>query len=175
MKHRKQLLGIIAVLAAFAVYWQVPQASESAQTTAPPSRANERAPESSPAPAPKLDLGTPNSENIQVELSSFVDAVAARKSKQWMTVTVRVRATLPDDNDGSRHQRFIAEGRDGNTVLVAHNIDLALSVPLKKRDVLEIRGRYEWNEKGGVLHWTHSDPAGRNEGGWIRHRGKTYR
>lgn len=92
-----------------------------------------------------------------------------------MTVLVRVIKTLPDDNDGSRHQRFLVEGRDGNTVLVAHNIDLAEKVPLQSNDALEIRGRYEWNEKGGVLHWTHGDPSGRKQGGWIRHRGKEYR
>jgi hypothetical protein len=92
-----------------------------------------------------------------------------------MTVSVRVVKTLPDDNEGSRHQRFLVKGRDGKTVLVAHNIDLAKAVPLQRNDALEIRGRYEWNEKGGVLHWTHSDPSGRREGGWIRHRDIQYR
>ncbi len=92
-----------------------------------------------------------------------------------MTVSVRVVKILSDDNVGSRHQRFLVEGNDGNTVLIAHNIDLAESVPIERLDLLEIRGRYEWNDKGGVLHWTHRDPAGRHGGGWIRHRGTKYR
>ena len=34
-------------------------------------------------------------------------------------------ALLKDDNEGSRHQKFILELSTGQTVLVAHNIDLA--------------------------------------------------
>lgn len=37
----------------------------------------------------------------------------------------RVKAILRDDNDGSRHQKFILTLDNGLTVLVAHNIDLA--------------------------------------------------
>ncbi|MCA9279218.1 MAG: DUF3465 domain-containing protein [Phycisphaeraceae bacterium] len=92
-----------------------------------------------------------------------------------MEITGRVRKTLPDDNEGSRHQRFILQLSDGNTVLIAHNIDLADRVPVKEGDEVVIYGEYEWSEQGGTMHWTHHDPKGWHEDGWIMHNGKTYK
>ena len=83
---------------------------------------------------------------------------------------------LPDDNDGSRHQRFILKASDTQTVLIAHNIDLAPRINLlKKGDYVEFNGEYEWNSKGGIIHWTHHDPNGRHTTGWIKHNGKIYK
>jgi hypothetical protein len=64
--------------------------------------------------------------------------------------------------------------RNRETVLVAHNIDLARRVPVGLGDRVYFRGKYEWNELGGLVHWTHDDPQGVEEGGWIRYRRKTY-
>ena len=86
-----------------------------------------------------------------------------------------VVAILPDDNQGRRHQRFIIRLSSGQTVLVAHNIDLAPRIDaLAKGDSIEFYGEYEWNEKGGVIHWTHHDPDGRHADGWVVHRGRKY-
>ncbi len=106
--------------------------------------------------------------------SVIVEAYEAQKSGVWAETDGKVIRILPDDNDGSRHQRFIIELDSGLTVLVAHNIDLAERLPLKKNDRISLRGRYEWNNKGGVLHWTHHDPEGRHDGGWIEYQGRRY-
>ncbi|MGH8605662.1 MAG: DUF3465 domain-containing protein [Gammaproteobacteria bacterium] len=82
---------------------------------------------------------------------------------------------LPDDNRGSRHQKFIIKLASGQTLLIAHNIDLAPRInSLREGDSVQFNGEYEWNEKGGVLHWTHRDPNGSHPAGWLRHQGQTY-
>ena len=82
---------------------------------------------------------------------------------------------LPDDNDGSRHQRFILRLDSDQTLLIAHNIDLAPRISsLRKGDAVSFYGVYEWNSKGGVVHWTHHDPSGRHVAGWLQHNGKTH-
>ncbi len=105
---------------------------------------------------------------------SVEQAYADRASGIWMEVDGSVARVLSDDTQGSRHQRFIVELASGHTLLVAHNIDLAERVPLDQGDRVEMFGEYEWNDRGGVLHWTHHDPQGRRAGGWIRHQGQVY-
>ena len=82
---------------------------------------------------------------------------------------------LPDDLQKPRHQRFILRLASGQTVLVTHNIDLAPRVEgLLEGDQVAFKGEYEWNDKGGIVHWTHHDPADRHNAGWLRHQGKVY-
>lgn len=89
--------------------------------------------------------------------------------------TGTVVAILSDDLDGSRHQRFIIELNSKQTLLVAHNIDLSPRIDeLSLNDRVEFFGEYEWSDKGGVIHWTHHDPAGVHVNGWILHNNIIY-
>jgi len=82
---------------------------------------------------------------------------------------------LNDDNNGSRHQRFILRLDSGQTVLVAHNIDLAPRIEMiNEDDTIVFKGVYISNNKGGVIHWTHRDPQGQHENGWLKRNGKIY-
>ncbi len=98
-----------------------------------------------------------------------------RDTGNWIEVTGFVRRLLSDDNDGSRHQRFIIDIGDRNTLLIAHNIDLVKRVPLGIGDRVHVRGMYEWNDLGGLVHWTHDDPHGVEDGGYVRYRTRYYR
>jgi hypothetical protein len=87
-----------------------------------------------------------------------------------------VARVLRDDLQGSRHQRFIVRVPSGQTVLIAYNIDIAPRIEgLRAGAALEFVGEYEWNGQGGVVHWTHHDPAGRHAAGWVQYDGRTYR
>ncbi|WP_445115403.1 DUF3465 domain-containing protein [Acinetobacter sp. WZC-1] len=102
-------------------------------------------------------------------------AYERRASNMQVQAGGTVKAVLRDDNDGSRHQKFILSLENGLTVLVAHNIDLAPRIDhLQKGDVVEFYGEYEYSTQGGVIHWTHHDPQGQHENGWLKHEGKTY-
>lgn len=82
---------------------------------------------------------------------------------------------LADDNNGSRHQKFLVKIASGKTLLFAHNIDLAPRIEdIKIGDEVTFRGEYVFNPKGGVIHWTHHDPRGEHVAGWITHNGQKY-
>lgn len=82
---------------------------------------------------------------------------------------------LPDDNRGSRHQRFLLRLNSGQTLLIAHNIDLAAKIDnLRVGDSVAFSGEFAWNNKGGTLHWTHHDPAVRHVAGWLKHGDRVY-
>ncbi len=103
-------------------------------------------------------------------------AIRDRRSDVVVETQGPVVHLLPDDTRGSRHQRFLVDVGAERAVLVAHNIDLAPRIDaLRKGDHVRLRGEFEWNDKGGVIHWTHHDPGGRRPGGWIEHQGRTYR
>ena len=82
---------------------------------------------------------------------------------------------LSDDLEEPRHQRFILRLASGQTLLVVHNIDLAPRIEgLAEGDRVAFNGEYEWNDKGGVIHWTHHDPSGQHKAGWLKHQGQVY-
>ena len=111
---------------------------------------------------------------------SNADAVIQQAYQQQRSDVVvedegRVIKRLPDDNRGSRHQRFLVRLQSGQTLLIAHNIDLAAKIDdLAVGDTIAFRGEYEWSAKGGTVHWTHHDPAGKHVGGWLKHGGQIY-
>jgi hypothetical protein len=106
---------------------------------------------------------------------ALVEAIEQRRSGLVFDGEGEVTRILSDDTEGSRHQRFILLLDSGHTLLVSHNIDLAERLPVELGDQVRFRGQYEWNDRGGVLHWTHRDPQGRREGGWLELDGKRYR
>jgi hypothetical protein len=105
----------------------------------------------------------------------IVDAFNNGRSNLQLSGVGRVSRLLPDDNEGSRHQKFLITLESGHSLMIVHNIDLAPRVlRLRTGDTVEFYGEYEWNNKGGLIHWTHHDPKGNHPGGWIKHQGVLY-
>ena len=103
------------------------------------------------------------------------DAYDKAQSDFWVQSQGVVVKVLKDDVDGDRHQRFLLRLSNGHIVLIAHNIDLAPRIEgIKAGDIVMFYGQYIWNNKGGVIHWTHHDPSGRKISGWLMHQGKRY-
>ncbi|NQZ54352.1 MAG: DUF3465 domain-containing protein [Piscirickettsiaceae bacterium] len=119
---------------------------------------------------------SPESTNpASSQQSNIEQLVQQQRSNVQVKITAQVFKLLRDDLDGSRHQRFLIKLSGGETILIAHNIDLAPRLDdLEKGDIITLHGEYEWNEKGGVIHWTHHDPAGHHIDGWIKHQDKIY-
>ncbi len=102
-------------------------------------------------------------------------AFERHSSGEVIAIAGEVERVLADDRDGSPHQRFIVRTLSGLSLLIAHNLELAPRLEgLAAGDRVTVLGQYEWNEKGGVMHWTHGDPAGRHTTGYIEWHGRRY-
>lgn len=107
--------------------------------------------------------------------TKIIEAYKNKKSDVIVTGSGTVIKLLPDDLQGSKHQKFIVKLKEDLTLLISHNIDLAPRInTLKKGDLIQFKGEYEWNEKGGVVHWTHKDPQNKHPHGYILHLNKYY-
>jgi hypothetical protein len=124
-----------------------------------------------------LDFASTSASNQSADRSDAIleNAFARHESNVQVSGQGVVVKLLPDDNSGSKHQKFIVKLTSGQTVLIAHNIDIAPRVVgLGVGDSIQFNGEYEWNARGGVVHWTHRDQRGSHTPGWLKHRGKTY-
>lgn len=89
------------------------------------------------------DLPTSSAQSISAQSSPRIEQWRAGQQVSGIGKVTRV---LADDNDGSRHQRFILEMNSGRTLLIAHNIDLAPRISaLRTGDTVSFYGEYETN------------------------------
>lgn len=114
------------------------------------------------------------SQSPKAQAAGQVEAAfAVQQSDVQVRGEGRVVKLLADDLDGSRHQRFLLKTDAGHSLLIVHNIDLAPRLDtLAVGDRVEFYGEYEWNNKGGLVHWTHRDPRDRHAHGYLRHQGR---
>lgn len=116
------------------------------------------------------------SQSIGDSTAVIKEAYKNRRNDVQVRGSGKVIKLLPDDLEGSRHQKFIVKLSPNLTILIAHNIDLAPRIDdLQNGDTIAFAGEYEYNERGGVVHWTHHDPGKRHADGWLKHKGRVYK
>jgi hypothetical protein len=108
--------------------------------------------------------------------SGLAKAFRERISGARVSCNGTVIIKLEDDLVDIRHQRFIVRLSSGQTLLVAHNIDLSKRIrKLGEGDRVGLCGEYVWNEKGGIIHKTHDHPWDGSPYGWVVHKMVKYR
>jgi len=126
-----------------------------------------------PSPRPSVQ---PSSLSPPFSDPAILAAIRDQRSHIWGEAAGVVSRLIKDDTEGSPHQRFLVRLESGTTLLVAYNLELAPRIaPLAVGDTLVLRGEYLWNDKGGVMHWVHRDPSGKQPGGWVRVHGQEFR
>ncbi|NOU41459.1 MAG: DUF3465 domain-containing protein [Methylotenera sp.] len=123
-----------------------------------------------------------NAQPLEISVTATTDTInsaveqafSAKRSDVQVSGKGTVIKLLADDNKGSRHQKFLVKINAKQTLLFAHNIDLAPRVPLQIGDEITFNGEYVYNPKGGVMHWTHHAPQGDHEAGWVMLNGQKY-
>jgi len=118
---------------------------------------------------------TDNSGQPLPSSDQVLQAYTGKKSNIQVQGSGTVIKLLADDRRGSQHQKFIVRVASDLTILIAHNIDLAPRIDsLKTGERIDFRGEYEWNPRGGVVHWTHRDPRKHHQDGWLRYKNHIY-
>ncbi len=120
-----------------------------------------------------LNLTSLSAGGVSQHNAALAQAFAQKQSHVWLQGSGEVVKLLADDSKGARHQRFLLRVSPAQTLLFAHNIDLAPRAEVNIGDQVLFKGEYIYNPKGGIIHWTHHDPQGR-QGGWIKVNGQTY-
>ncbi|ATO19975.1 hypothetical protein BS636_10075 [Acinetobacter sp. LoGeW2-3] len=165
----KTNMGIGAVIALLVAAYLGLDLSESKQQT------NTFAPAQESTEQRNQQSNRSSRSTVDTDVARIQQAYQQRQSDIQVQGAGEVIAVLEDDNEGSRHQKFILELENGHTVLVAHNIDLALRIDnIQIGDQVEFYGEYEYSDKGGVIHWTHHDPNRKHVDGWLKYQGRTY-
>ena len=103
-------------------------------------------------------------------------AFAERRSTVEVTAQGVVTSILADDSGPSGvHQRFIIRlAGSTQTVLVDNSVTIGRRAPVLPGSDVLVHGEYVWNDQGGLIHFTHHDPAHTHEGGWIELSGVRY-
>ena len=93
-----------------------------------------------------------------------------------VTVSATVTVILADSTSGpdGPHQRFDIDAGQGITCEIDHNLTLAPRVPVEVGTQIVVKGQYEPDPSGCVIHYTHHSTSRSHESGYIEVAGQQY-
>jgi len=115
---------------------------------------------------------------VKSDNAGALDDISQGRSGSEVTVegaVVRVLAT--SSGTQGAHERFVVAVKAGNAeqdILVADNVTIGRAAPVRRGDDVIVRGELAIDPTGPVIHWTHHDPRGRHESGFVRVNGELY-
>jgi hypothetical protein len=114
--------------------------------------------------------------STQPDDAAIVSDFHNHQSSVEVTADATVVRLLADSTSSTgTHERFIIKLSSGDlTIEVEHNISIGVRAPVKEGDHVIVHGEYIWNSQGGLIHFTHHDPQGTHQGGYIEDGGTTY-
>lgn len=113
--------------------------------------------------------------NVLTNSVRVAEGFSKFRNKTWVTGVGEVTKILEDDLEPPCHQRFILSDKNGQTILIAHNIDECERLSgLSVGDTVAFKGEYIINSKGGVVHWTHPSHSAYKPSGWVKTLKRAY-
>jgi hypothetical protein len=115
---------------------------------------------------------------VKADNPGALDAISHGHSGSEVTVegnVVRVFATTSGAQGA--HEQFVVAVKAGNAeqdILVADNVTIGRAAPIRRGDDVIVRGELAIDPTGPVIHWTHHEPRGRHESGFVRVNGQMY-
>lgn len=107
--------------------------------------------------------------------TQIVNAMNNRKRTRFVEgKNLKVTQILPNDNSGNRHQKFVVELSNNQTIQIISNLDMCPEVPVKVGDEVAVGGEYIPTGRSGLVHWVHWDPRGTRPDGYIELNGQVY-
>ena len=131
------------------------------------------------APALALALAACAAASDTSSNAAVYDAWRFHRSRVEVTASGAVARVLgAREGRSGAHLGFLlhlagSEGR-GLTVRVEDNLDLTGPIPLSEGEFATVRGEYVYDPRGGLIHYTHRDPRGRHDAGYVQAGGRIY-
>ena len=113
----------------------------------------------------------------QPDDAAVCNAFASQHSRVEVVAAGNVAEVLGTRSGRSgRHEGFLLKlnGQCDLLLRVETNVSLTGPVPLSEGEAVVVKGEYEFEPSGGVIHWTHHAVGGHHEGGFVEAGGRYY-